>query len=68
MSEDIIKYLDFATSVLTLLVVIWQSILSDHFSSSCWGGKICAVDNDLVMKNKNPTPATLQQINLTEEE
>ncbi len=52
MSSEIVTYLTFATTVLSLLIGLWQSIQFGHFKSTCCDGSCCTLENVFVMKDK----------------
>jgi len=51
MASPVVSYLNFAASSLALVVVVWQSILSGHFTSTCCGGKCCSMNNSPATKS-----------------
>lgn len=47
---EYVIYTTLGTSVINVILTIFQSIKQDHFTSTCGGGKCCTMKNDLVMQ------------------
>lgn len=48
---DILIILNFITSILTLLINVFQSVKSNHFESTCGNNNCCEIDMERTFNN-----------------